>query len=94
MYGYDVVVQTKPMKIIGFFDEIMSKTWFKMRVGKLMKIFFMRNVPNNIPWSLKVFPVMFQTVFPPKTIKISCFSCLLTTVGIPIVIACTTVSLY
>ena len=77
MYGYDVVVQTKPMKIIGFFDEIMSKTWFKMRVGKLMKIFFMRNVPNNIPWSLKVFPVMFQTVFPPKTIKKNMFFILL-----------------
>ena len=52
---YSMAVQTKPMKIIGFFDEIEQKIWFKLGVGKLMKIFFMRNVPNNISWSLGVF---------------------------------------
>ena len=35
-----------------------------------MKIFFMRNVPNNIPWSPKVFPVMSVTIFPRKPMKI------------------------
>ena len=39
----------------------------------MMKIFFIRNVPNNIPWSLKVFPVMPVTIFPRKTMKKSCF---------------------
>ena len=38
-----------------------------------MKIFFIRNVPNNIPYSLKVFPVTPATIFPRKTMKISCF---------------------
>ena len=73
VYECRIVVQTKPMKIIGFFDEIMQKIWFKMRVGKLMKIFFMRNVSNTIPWSLKVFPMMPETTFPPKSIKKSWF---------------------
>ena len=58
-----------------------------------MKIFFIRNVPNNIPWSLKMFPVMSVTIFPRKTVKKRCFSCLLITVGIPIVNARTTASL-
>ena len=57
------------MKISAFFDEIMQKIWFKIGVGKLMKIFFIRNVPNNIPWSLKMFPVMSVTIFPRKTVK-------------------------
>ena len=48
--------QTKPMKSIGFFDEIMQKIQFKIWVGKMTKIFFIRNAPNNIAWSLKVFP--------------------------------------
>ena len=38
-----------------------------------MKIFFIRNVPNKIPWALKVFPVMPMMIFPRKTMKISCF---------------------
>ena len=38
-----------------------------------MKIFFVRNVPNNIPWLLKVFPMMPVTIFPRKTMKNSCF---------------------
>ena len=71
--GYGMIVQTKPMEIIGFFDEIMQKIWFKMRVGKLMKIFFMRNVSNNIPWPLKVSLVISETIFPRKTIKFSWF---------------------
>ena len=50
-----------------------------------MKIFFIRNVPNNIPWSLKVFPVMSVTMFPRKPIKNHVFTCLMITVGIPIV---------
>ena len=33
------------------FNEIEQKTWFKIGVGKLMNIFFMSNVSNNIPWS-------------------------------------------
>ena len=55
------------------FDEMMQKIWFKIGVGNLMKIFFIRNVPNNIPWSLKVFPVMSVMIFPRKTIQNSCF---------------------
>ena len=39
----------------------------------MMKIFFIRNAPNNVPWSLKVFPVMPVTIFPRKTIKNPCF---------------------
>ena len=61
------------MKIIGFFDEIMQKLWFRIGVGNLKKIFFIRNVPNIIPWSLKVFPVMPVTIFPRKPMKNSCF---------------------
>ena len=38
-----------------------------------MKIFFIRNVPNNIPWPLKVLPVMPVTIFPRKTMKNPCF---------------------
>ena len=38
-----------------------------------MKIFFVRNVPDNIPWPLKVFPVMPVVIFPRKIMKISCF---------------------
>ena len=60
----------------------------------LMKIFFIRNVPNNIPWLLKVSPVMPETIFPRKTVKKHDFSCLLTTVGIPIVNVCTAASIY
>ena len=55
------------------FYEVMQKIWFKIGVGKSMKIFFIRNVPSNIPWSLKVFPVMPVTLVPRKNIKISCF---------------------
>ena len=73
MCEYSMVVQIKPMKIIVFFDEIMQKIWFKIGVGNLMKIFFIRNVPNNIPWSLKMFPVMYVTIFPRKPMKNSCF---------------------
>ena len=94
MYDYSMVVQAKPMKISAFFDEIMQKIWFKIGVGKLMKIFFMRNVPNNILWPLKVSPVMPETIFPRKTIKFHAFSCLLTTIGIPIVNASTAAWLY
>ena len=38
-----------------------------------MKIFFIRNAPNTIPLSLKVFPVMTVMVFPRKTMKNSRF---------------------
>ncbi len=51
----------------------LTKTWLKIGVGNLMKIFFIRNVPNNIPWSLKMLPVMPATIFPRKTIKNSRF---------------------
>ena len=68
-----MIVQIIPMKIIEIFDEIMQKLWFKIGVGKSVKIFFIRNVPNKIPWSLKVFPVMPVTIFPRKTMKNPCF---------------------
>ena len=38
----------------------------------MMKIFFIRNVSNNIPLSLKVFPVMPLALFPRKTMIFSC----------------------
>ena len=62
MCEYSMALQTKTMKIIGFFDEIEQKIWFKLGVGKLMKIFFMRNVPNNISWSLGVFAVSSEMI--------------------------------
>ena len=43
-----------------------------MGVGKMLKIFFNRNVSNNIPLSLKVFPVMPLAIFPRKTMIFSC----------------------
>ena len=55
------------------FNEIMQKLWFKIGVRKSMKIFFIRNVPNNIPWSLKVFSGMPVTIFPRKPMKKSFF---------------------
>ena len=61
-----MIVQIKPMKFIEFFDEIEQKIRFKIRVEILMKIFFIRNVPNNIPWPLKVFPVATVMMFPFK----------------------------
>ena len=94
MGEYSMAVQTKPMKIIGFFDEIEQKIWFRLGVGKLMKIFFMRNVPNNISWSLGVFAVTSETIFPRKTMIFHAFSCFLITVGISIVNACTVATLY
>ena len=94
MYGYDVVVKTKPMKIIGFFDEIMSKTWFKMRVGKLMKIFFIRNVPNNIPLPLKMFPVMPLAPLPRKSMIFSCVFMFSDYCRVSLVNACTVAAPY
>ena len=76
------------------FNQIEQKTWLKIGVGNLMKIFFIRNVPNNISWSLKEFSVMSVAIFPWKTIKKHVFSCLLITEGIPIVNACTIVALH
>ena len=55
------------------FNEIEQKTWFKIGVGKVMKIIFIRNVPNNIPWSLKVSPVTLETIFPRKAMIFSRF---------------------
>ena len=59
-----------------------------------MKVFFMRNVPNNIPWSLGVFAVTFEKIFPRKTMNFHAFSCYLATVGISIVNACTVATIY
>ena len=70
---YIKIVEIKPMKIIGFFDEIMQKISFKIWVGESMKIFFIRNVTYNIPLLLKVFLMMLVTIFPGKTMKNSCF---------------------
>ena len=55
------------------FNVFEQKTWLKIGVGNLMKIFFIRNVPNNSPWSLKMSPVMHATIFPRKTMKNSRF---------------------
>ena len=77
-----------------FFDEIEQKSWSKIGVGKLIKIFFMRNAPNNILWSVKVSPMMPETIFPRKTMIFSWFSCFRTIVGISIVNARIVVSLY
>ena len=70
---YIMTVQRKHMKMIEFFDEIMQKIWFKIGVGKSMKIFFIRNVSNNISWALRVFAVTSETIFPQKTMNFSCF---------------------
>ena len=67
-----MIVQINAMKSIDFFDEIIQKWWLKIGVGKLMKIFFIRNAPNTIPLSLKVFPVMTVMIFPRKTMNFSC----------------------
>ena len=64
MWEYIMGIQIKPMKSIGFFDEIMHKICFKKGVRKSVKIFFIRNVPNIIPWLLKVLPAMLVTMFP------------------------------
>ena len=72
---YHVVFTHNPpvyFKKHEIFNEIERNAWFKIGVGKLMKIFFMRNVPNNIPWLLKVFPVLPVTIFPRKTMNFSC----------------------
>ena len=61
------------MKSIVFFDEIMQNLWLRIEVGNSMKIFFIRNAPNNIPWSLKVFPAVPVMMFPFKNMKKSCF---------------------
>ena len=70
---YNGIVQIKPMKSIEFFDKIMQKSQFKIGVGKSMKIFFIRNVPNIIPWPLTVVSVIPLTMFLRKTMKNSCF---------------------
>ena len=61
------------MKSIVFFDEIMQNLWLRKGVGNSMKIFFIRNAPNNIPWLLKVFPAMPVMMFPFKNMKKSWF---------------------
>ena len=38
-----------------------------------MKIFFIRNVPDNIPWPQEVLPVMPGTPFPRNYMNLSCF---------------------
>ena len=68
-----MIVQIKPMEIIDFLMKSLQKLWLKIGVGNLMKIFFIRNAPNTIPLSLKVFPVMTVMVFPWKNMKFSCF---------------------
>ena len=55
------------------FNVFEQKTWLKIGVGNLMKIFFIRNAPNNSSWSLKMSPVMHATIFPRKTMKNSRF---------------------
>ena len=94
MCKYSMPVQTKPMKIIGFFNEIQQKIWFKIGVGNLTKIFFLRIAIWQLSWPLRVSAVTSETLFPRKTMKFSCFSMFVGTVGIPIVNGCTTVSRY
>ena len=50
-----------------------AKNIVQNRSWKIDEIFFIRNVANNIPWSLKVFPVMPVTIFPRTPIKNPCF---------------------
>ena len=68
-----------------FFDEIIQKWWFKIWVGKSMKIFFIRNAPNTIPLSLKVFRWWLWWYFLEKQWIFHAFSHLTATVGFPIV---------
>ena len=64
---------SKTYKNHCIFQRNWAKIWFEIGVGILMKIFFMRNVPNKHVWSLRVSAVMFETIFPRKTMKFSCF---------------------
>ena len=57
----------------GFFNWMLLKICFETGVGKSTKMFFIRNVPDSIPWPLKVFPVMPVMKFPRKVMKCSCF---------------------
>ena len=50
-----------------------AKNIVQNRSWKIDENIFIRNVPNNIPWSLKMFPVMCVTIFPRKTVKNPCF---------------------
>jgi hypothetical protein len=54
-------------------DETEQKTWFKIGVGKVIKIFSIRNVMNDIPWSLKVLSNDTRGDIPSKTHDFSCF---------------------
>ena len=60
-------------KLHEIFTQNEQKIYFKLGVGKSMKIFFIRNVLNIIPWPLTVVPGMPLTVFLEKNMKISCF---------------------
>ena len=68
-----MIVEIKRMEIIDFLMKSLQKVWLKIGVGNLMKIFFIRNTPNTIPLSLKVFRVMTVMVFPRKTMHFWCF---------------------
>ena len=56
-----------------FFDEIMRKTWSKIWVGNLMKIFSMWIAPRRHSCPIKVCTVVSEMIFPRKTIKFSWF---------------------
>ena len=54
------------------FNEI-AENMVENRSRKFDEKKIIRNVPNNIPWSLKMLPVMHATIFPRKTMKNSRF---------------------
>ena len=68
-----VVVQTKHMKIIDIFDEIKQKTWFKIWVEILMKIFSMWIAPRQHSWPLRVSAVVSEMIFPRKIVIFAWF---------------------
>ena len=55
------------------FNEIEMKTWFKIWVEILMKMFSMWIAPGRHSWPLKVCAVVSEMIFPRKNTKISCF---------------------
>ena len=55
------------------FNEIEMKTWFKIWVDILMKIFSMRIAPRQYSWPLRVSAVVSEMIFPRKTVIFAWF---------------------
>ena len=70
MYSHTTIkFATKKHEI---FNRMYWKIYFNIGVGKSTKIFFIRNVANNILLSLKMFPVMPLAPLPRKSMIFSC----------------------